>query len=121
MKRLIQQGERAKPFFLKDNRDKEVRLSDFKGEEGPSFHPLAWTSVCAEQMKALEANKKKFDLFNDCGPGAQHKLCPLKCWAKNSAFNISACSLISGPTAKSPRLMACSGRPTAFPEGQYHP
>ena len=37
MKRLIQQGERAKPFFLKDNRDKEVRLSDFKGEEGPSF------------------------------------------------------------------------------------
>jgi peroxiredoxin len=60
MKKLIEQGERGKAFFLKDHRDKEVRLSDFKGKRVLlSFHPLAWTGVCAEQMKALEANQDR--------------------------------------------------------------
>ena len=84
MKSLIQQGERAKPFFLKDNRDKEVRLSDFKGKKVLlSFHPLAWTSVCAEQMKALEANKERFDLLNTVALGLSIDSVPSKnAWAK---------------------------------------
>jgi peroxiredoxin len=84
MKKLIQQGEKGKPFVLKDNRDKEVQLSDFKGKKVLlSFHPLAWTSICAEQMKALEANQKKFDLLNTVALGLSIDTVPSKnAWAK---------------------------------------
>ena len=84
MRKLIQRGERAKPFVLKDNRDKEIRLSDFKGKKVLlSFHPLAWTSVCAEQMKVLEANKGKFDLLNTVALGLSIDTVPSKnAWAK---------------------------------------
>ena len=85
MRKLIQQGEKAKPFLLKDNRDKEVRLSDFKGKKVLlSFHPLAWTSVCAQQMQALEENKEKFDLLNTVALGFSIDTVPSKnAWAKN--------------------------------------
>jgi peroxiredoxin len=84
MKKLIQQGEKGKPFLLKDNRDKDVRLSDFKGKKVLlSFHPLAWTSVCAEQMKALEKNKEKFGLLNTVALGLSIDTVPSKnAWAK---------------------------------------
>jgi len=84
MKKLIQQGEKAKPFLLKDNRDNEVRLSDFKGKKVLlSFHPLAWTSVCAQQMKALEDNKEQFDLLNTVALGFSIDTVPSKnAWAK---------------------------------------
>jgi peroxiredoxin len=84
MKKLIQQGEKGKLFVLKDNRDKEVQLSDFKGKKVLlSFHPLAWTSICAEQMKALEANQKKFDLLNTVALGLSIDTVPSKnAWAK---------------------------------------
>ena len=84
MKKLIQQGEKGKPFLLKDNRDKDVRLSALKGKKVLlSFHPLAWTSVCAEQMKALEKNKEKFDLLNTVALGLSIDTVPSKnAWAK---------------------------------------
>ena len=84
MKKLVQPGEKGKPFLLKDNRDKEVRLSDFKGKKVLlSFHPLAWTGVCAEQMKALEANKERFALLNTVALGLSVDSVPSKnAWAK---------------------------------------
>ena len=84
MSKLIEQGQKGKPFLLKDNRDKEIRLSDFKGKMVLlSFHPLAWTSVCAEQMKALEANKVKFDHLNTVALGFSVDTVPSKnAWAK---------------------------------------
>jgi peroxiredoxin len=84
MKKLIQSGEKGKPFLLKDNRDKEVRLSDFKGKKVLlSFHPLAWTGVCADQMKALEANKERFALLNTVALGLSVDSVPSKnAWAK---------------------------------------
>ena len=84
MKRLIQKGDRAKHFILKDNKDKEIQLSDFKGKKVLlSFHPLAWTSVCAEQMKALEANKGRFDRLNTIALGLSIDTIPSKnTWAK---------------------------------------
>jgi peroxiredoxin len=84
MGKLIQQGEKGKPFLLKDNRDKDVQLSDFKGKKVLlSFHPLAWTSVCAEQMKALEASKERFDLLNTVALGLSIDTVPSKnAWAK---------------------------------------
>jgi peroxiredoxin len=84
MKKSIEQGEKGKPFLLKDNRDKEIRLSDFKGKKVLlSFHPLAWTGLCAEQMKALEANKEKFALLNTVALGLSVDTVPSKnAWAK---------------------------------------
>lgn len=84
MKRLIWQGEKGKPFLLKDNRDKDVQLSDFKGKKVLlSFHPLAWTGVCADQMKALEENKERFDDLNTVALGISIDSVPSKnAWAK---------------------------------------
>jgi peroxiredoxin len=95
MKKLIEQGEKGKAFLLKDNRDKEVRLSDFKGKRVLlSFHPLAWTGLCAEQMKALEANKERFDLLNTVALGLSVDTVPSKnAWAKS--LGIQHTSLLS--------------------------
>jgi peroxiredoxin len=84
MSKLILKGEKGKPFLLKDNRDKVVQLSDFKGKKVLlSFHPLAWTSVCAQQMKSLEENKEKFDLLNTVALGFSIDTVPSKnAWAK---------------------------------------
>jgi len=49
-----------------------------------SFHPLAWTKVCAEQMKSLEANKKVFDELNTVAVGFSVDTVPCKhAWAKD--------------------------------------
>jgi len=59
-------GTKAPDFILKNAHNKEVTLSSFAGKRVLlSFHPLAWTPVCAEQMKALE---RYFDIFekNNC-------------------------------------------------------
>src|SRR4030042_1378026 len=83
MRKLIQRRERAKPFDLKDNRDKEIRLSDFKGKKVLlSFHPLAWTSVCAEQMKSLEKAQGPFGSFDTIAGGVSVDTVPSKkAWA----------------------------------------
>ncbi len=60
-KRIIEEGAFVSDFTLKDQDGNDVRLSDFKGRYVIlSFHPLAWTSVCRDQMKELELNH---DLF----------------------------------------------------------
>ena len=84
MGRLVEQGDTGKSFLLKDNRDRDVQLSGFKGKKVLlSFHPLAWTSVCAEQMKALEENKEKFDRLNTVALGLSIDSVPCKnAWAK---------------------------------------
>jgi peroxiredoxin len=52
-------GEAAPDFTLKDQDGNEFKLSAQKGKKVLlSFHPLAWTGVCTQQMKALEANYK---------------------------------------------------------------
>ena len=54
-------GETAPEFVLKDQDGKDVRLSELKGRRVLlSFHPLAWTGLCAKQMQALEENKDMF-------------------------------------------------------------
>ena len=48
-------------FMLKDQDDHEVNFSDLKGQKFLlSFHPLAWTSVCARQMQDLDARHDQF-------------------------------------------------------------
>lgn len=84
MPTVIKKGDRAKEFTLKDQNDKEVQLSDLQEKKVLlSFHPLAWTSICAEQMKALEAHKKKFDALNTVALGLSIDTVPSKnAWAK---------------------------------------
>jgi peroxiredoxin len=58
-------GDMAPDFVLKDNKGEEVKLSGLRGKKVLlSWHPLAWTGVCAEQMKSLEANLAEFEKNN---------------------------------------------------------
>lgn len=66
----IKVGEIFRDFSLKDQNGKDFKLSEQSRKRVLlSFHPLAWTSVCAEQMKSLEANKKSFDSLNTIAVG----------------------------------------------------
>lgn len=59
---MIKIGEIVEDFTLKDQYGKDFRLSDYRGKKVLlSFHPLAWTPVCAKQMEGLES---KYDEFN---------------------------------------------------------
>lgn len=58
---LVNVGDRAPDFLLQDQHSSEVRLSDLRGRRILlSWHPLAWTRICAEQMKSLD--KHYYDL-----------------------------------------------------------
>lgn len=62
---LIEIGTIAPDFTLKDQTGTEVRLSSYRGKKVLlSWHPLAWTSVCTDQMRALEANWDRFAALN---------------------------------------------------------
>ncbi|HIH44075.1 MAG TPA: peroxiredoxin [Candidatus Methanoperedenaceae archaeon] len=77
-------GDTAKDFSLSDQNGKKIRLSDFKGKKVLlSFHPLAWTAVCADQMKSLEDNRYRFDKLNTVALGISVDTAPSKrAWAK---------------------------------------
>lgn len=63
--KTISVGEIAPDFSLKDNRDQVVQLSSFKGKKVLlSWHPLAWTGVCTDQMRSLEVNAAAFEKLN---------------------------------------------------------
>ena len=83
MNKKLKVGDKAKIFTLEDQDEQLFTLSKFKGKKILlSFHPLAWTSVCAEQMKSLEANKKAFDTLNTIAVGISVDTQPSKkAWA----------------------------------------
>jgi peroxiredoxin len=57
----IKVGDVAPDFTLTDHNGNEVKLSGLRGKKVVlGFHPLAWTPVCAEQMKGLEATAAEF-------------------------------------------------------------
>ena len=63
MKR-IDVGDMAPDFTLKDNRVQDVSLSEYRGKKVLlSWHPLAWTAVCAQQMKSREDNLAEFEKY----------------------------------------------------------
>lgn len=63
-------GKAAPDFTLKDQHAKEFKLSALRGKRVLlSFHPLAYTGVCAKQVKTLEAKKKTFDTLNTVAVG----------------------------------------------------
>ncbi|MDD1768117.1 MAG: redoxin domain-containing protein [Methanomassiliicoccales archaeon] len=78
-------GKKARDFVLKDHRNENFKLSDFEGRRILlSFHPLAWTPVCARQMKALDENKSVFDSLNTLAVGLSVDTVPSKfAWANS--------------------------------------
>jgi peroxiredoxin len=78
-------GDNARNFVLEDQSGREFKLSKLKGKKVLlSFHPLAWTSVCAEQMKSLEKNKSAFDSLNTVAVGMSVDTVPSKkAWAQS--------------------------------------
>ena len=82
---IVQAGEPARNFSLKDQNDKTFDLYEQAGKRVLlSFHPLAWTEYCAAQMKSLEV-KRDVLLANNCVPvgiSVDSKPCK-KAWAKS--------------------------------------
>lgn len=112
--KLIQLNKKVKDFVLKDQHGKEFHLAAQQGKKVLlSFHPLAWTSICAQQMQDLEKNKKAFDKLNTMAVGLSVDSIPSKdAWAKS--LKISNTKLLAdfwphGGVAKSLGLLRGEG------------
>ena len=81
----IDTGEKSKDFSLYDQNNQIFKLSEFLGKRVLlSFHPLAWTSVCAKQMKSLEDNRATFESLNTIAVGISVDSVPCKkAWAES--------------------------------------
>jgi len=81
----LKKGERIPEFKLSDHQEEEVSLEKFEGKNVLlSFHPLAWTSVCRNQMQALEENYDQFEENNTVPLGINVDPVPSKrAWAEN--------------------------------------
>ncbi|MDP3880295.1 MAG: redoxin domain-containing protein [Dehalococcoidales bacterium] len=81
----VSPGETAPDFTLKDQRGQDFNLAGQRGKRVLlSFHPLAWTGVCAKQMQNLEARKSDFDSLNTVAVGISVDSVPTKqAWAKD--------------------------------------
>ena len=84
-KKVVQVGKKLKDFKLKDQNGQDFILADCRVKRVLlSFHPLAWTSVCAQQMQSLEKNKKALDKLNTVAVGLSIDSVPCKAaWAKS--------------------------------------
>jgi peroxiredoxin len=105
LERCLKVGEKATNFILYDQNEKKFKFSDFKGKRILlSFHPLAWTSVCAKQMQSLEKHYKDFIDLNTIPVGVNIDSVPSKkTWA--DSLEIKNLRLLSdfwphGKTAK---------------------
>lgn len=92
---VVKKGDKAKDFVLKDQDGNEVRLSDFKNKKVLlSFHPLAWTGICAKQMQSLEQNEQRFKELNTVALGLSVDSSPSKkAWA--ASLNIETTRLLA--------------------------
>ncbi|WP_448521407.1 redoxin domain-containing protein [Pseudothermotoga sp.] len=78
-------GSIAPEFNLKDQDGNVIQLSKLQGKKVLlSFHPLAWTSVCADQMKSLELAYEEFQSLNVLPVGISVDPVPSKkAWAES--------------------------------------
>jgi peroxiredoxin len=92
---MVKIGDKSPDVVLKDQAGNVIKVADLKGKKVLlSFHPLAWTRVCAEQMKALEANHQAFADLNTVALGLSVDSVPCKkAWARE--LGISKTSLLA--------------------------
>lgn len=92
----IRVGDIVPDFSLKDQNNREVTLSAFRGKTVLlSFHPLAWTKICAQQMRSLEDNFQRFSEKNTVALGVSVDSVPSKkAWAERE-LKITNTSLLS--------------------------
>src|SRR3989442_13414277 len=59
-------GQTAPDFTLKNQYDKEVELSDFKGKKNVvlMFYPLDWSHTCTQEHVCFVNDMKKFDTLD---------------------------------------------------------
>ncbi len=79
-------GEIAPDFKLDSHQGGKVKLSSFRGAKNVvvAFHPLAWTPVCANQMRNYESDKAWFDTHDTHVLGLSVDAVPAKVeWAKS--------------------------------------
>ena len=81
----IKLGDTCKDFSLESHTEALINTAALAGKKLLlSFHPLAWTPVCAKQMQSLEANCKAFQLLNTVPLGLSVDAAPCKkAWAKS--------------------------------------
>lgn len=84
MPRNPQVGDMAPDFRLKDQHGRAVALSELRGRRVVlSFHPLAWTSVCTQQMQDLEAHHAELEAMGAVALGLSVDSVPCKkAWAE---------------------------------------
>jgi peroxiredoxin len=85
---MVQPGDPAKNFSLKDQNDKTFDLYEQSGKHILlSFHPLAWTEFCAAQMKSLEDKREVLASLNCVPVGISIDSVPCKrAWASSLAI-----------------------------------
>ena len=80
----IEVGSQFGDFSLQSHKEKTVDTKLFEGKKLLlSFHPLAWTEICAKQMQSLEANIDTFESLGTVCLGLSVDAVPCKkAWAQ---------------------------------------
>ena len=88
-KKPVKIGKKVKDFTLESSRGRKVSTASIKDKKILlSFHPLAWTSVCARQMQALDAAYPEFERLKTVPLGISVDSAPSKAaWAKALRLN----------------------------------
>jgi peroxiredoxin len=60
---MLTAGQEAPDFELRSHKGGTVKLSDFRAKKNVvlAFHPLAFTPVCADQMRGYESELSQFE------------------------------------------------------------
>jgi peroxiredoxin len=82
---MLTAGQDAPDFELRSHKGGTVKLSDFRGKKNVvlAFHPLAFTPVCADQMRGYESELSQFERADAVVLGVSIDAQPAKAaWAR---------------------------------------
>jgi len=116
--KTLKVGDLAPDFVLKDQNNNDVHLSSFKGRRVLlSFHPLAWTPVCARQMGSLEKHADAFQALKTVPLGMSIDHVPCKyAWAKSLLIKKTALAADFWPHGAVAKLYGLFREPDGFTE-----
>jgi len=114
---MVSVGDKAPDFALKDQNDKEVRMSDYRGKKVLlAFYVADWSPVCEPEMKCFDDDLSKLN-----GHGIEvigisvDSAWSHKAWAKHMGINFPLLSDFSKATSRMYGLL----RPEGFSERAY--